>query len=104
VQWVRSRQGGKMARRRFAPDGAQLLHGFRQSVLLAGKSCHEASAANLSAGLQAAETIEQIAPRRQACLAFEQPVEDNSIAREQLPRIQLYSVYWNGVVGGGGIA
>ncbi len=63
--------------------GAERLNGLGQSVLFAAEAGDEAASADLAAGFEAAQDVEQIAPFGGVGLAGEQVAEEDSVASEE---------------------
>ena len=63
--------------------GAEGLDGFGEGELLAAKTVDKATAADLAAGFEAAEDVEQIAPFGSVGLAGEEIAQEDSVAREE---------------------
>ena len=64
--------------------GAEGFDGFGEGVLFAAEAGDEAAAANLAAGFEAAEDVEEIAPFGGVGLAGEEVAEEDAVAGEEL--------------------
>jgi len=67
-----------------AARGSERFHGFWKRVLLARETGEEAAAANLAAGFETAEDVEEVAPLGGVGFAGEQVAEEDAIASKEL--------------------
>ena len=65
-------------------SGAEGLDGFGQSVLFAAEAGEEAPAADLAAGFETAEDVEEVAPSGGVGLAGEKVAEEDAVTGEEL--------------------
>ena len=64
--------------------GAEGVDGFGESVLFAAEAGEEAPAADLAAGFETAEDVEEVAPSGGVGFAGEQVAEEDAVAGEEL--------------------
>jgi hypothetical protein len=64
--------------------GSERLHGFGKSVLLAAETGDETAAANLAAGFETAEDVEEVAPFGGVGFAGEEVTEEDAVTGEEL--------------------
>ena len=64
--------------------GAERFDGFGKGVLFAAETGDEAAAANLAAGFETAEDVEEVAPSGGVRFAGEEVAEEDAVAGEEL--------------------
>jgi hypothetical protein len=64
--------------------GAQRFDSFGKSVLFAGEAGEKAAAADLAAGFETAEDVEEVAPSGGVGFAGEKVAEEDAVAGEEL--------------------
>ena len=89
VERVGAVDGHQCAVGLFAADGADLLDGLRQGVLLSGESVDEASAADFAPGFKAPVGAEEVPPRRQAWLPHQELMKNHAVATQELAGDEL---------------
>src|SRR5947207_2916890 len=78
------RTRAKAGTKALQPQGAEGLDGLGECVLLAGETGEEAAGANLAAGFETAEDVEEVAPSGGVGFTGEKVAEEDAVAGEEL--------------------